>query len=174
MKKTIVLVFLTVFSMSLSAQLPSKVLDLTLGVTTFENAEKSFEKKSLEYDSDWFGTEMEVEKVVYEGITWTKVKLEFYDSKLMEIEFIKNTSTSNKAEISKDFQGFNQKFTKKYADYFSEKMLLGDLVYKDKKTEVEYHYYDDAGVFSLTYSDIKLSEKCRQKSLELEEEEWDW
>lgn len=163
-KALLVLTFLMLFLMTMSAQIKRTIMGQTLGVSTKEEVYNSLKSKGAFLQTVGGEELVFLSDVRFGGVPWDNMSFAFYNNLLCSVSVVDLSSTGVSGMTREKWKAVSEKLESKYHDYPCVKKDEG-VFYEDDATSVVMVFIK--GSLMLMYSDVKLR---KEKSAKEDEE----
>ena len=161
MKKLLFTIFLSVFCISIQAQLQRNILGAKLGVSTKTFVKSTMAKKGYKARVGDTNDTYFFDNVKFAGRKCDLVRFDFFSGKLASVTFVIATSFSRELPES-EYDALKSLLDGKYANYKNEE-TSSCCSYIDSNTFINLQFLDVVGYsVGLSYMDRGLSNQSRQ------------
>lgn len=142
MKKLLFTLFLSLLTLTMSAQIQRTFLGNTLGESTYEQVKNNMARKGYRMNEASDSVYAEFDNIKFSGYDCKKAFFEFYDNKLYFVTFILGQS-SQKESLNSKMEELRTDLTDKYAQYI------------DTNEDDRISFFDETTAISTTRSFVK-------------------
>lgn len=161
MKKVLAIFLALIIGLSMSAQIQNKFLGFTLGTTTKSEVSNKYKNEELYLETE---NDINVGYLTFAGQRWDVVTFQFYDNKLLSIQFYLTEPASSITLMDLVWDNLRDKLWNKYSEYYRDNSTSDFIMYFDDKTalSLSYRYTSGNKGLGLFYRDRALAKQQSQ------------